>query len=161
MAITVFCENHPEVETKLHCSQCSKPVCVNCMVHARVGIRCDDCGKARPSPEYNVSRPLLARSIVATCSTGLITGIFLTALILPLFNNSLFIYIILWAGIGYVQSEVANWASKHKRGRPLQYAAGIGITLVFFTKILLGTQLNIADLLGVGIAIYIAYLRLR
>jgi membrane associated rhomboid family serine protease len=37
-----YCYRHPDVETGLSCSECGRPICVDCMTVAPVGIRCPD-----------------------------------------------------------------------------------------------------------------------
>ena len=43
------CAKHSDVETSLTCGRCEKPVCLRCMTHTDVGIRCRDCAPARPA----------------------------------------------------------------------------------------------------------------
>ena len=40
------CEKHPKEETSLTCGRCEVPICVRCVVHSDVGIRCRNCGPA-------------------------------------------------------------------------------------------------------------------
>lgn len=40
------CYRHPNVTTKLRCSECDRPICVDCMHDSAVGQRCPEC--ARP-----------------------------------------------------------------------------------------------------------------
>ena len=42
------CAKHSDVETSVSCGRCEKPVCVRCMVHTDVGVRCRDCAPPRP-----------------------------------------------------------------------------------------------------------------
>ena len=43
-----YCYRHPDRETGLSCSECGRPICVDCMTSAPVGIRCPEhSGKAR------------------------------------------------------------------------------------------------------------------
>lgn len=42
MAETRYCYRHPDRETGLSCSDCGRPICVDCMTAAPVGIRCPD-----------------------------------------------------------------------------------------------------------------------
>ena len=42
------CAKHPDVETSISCGRCGTPVCVKCMVHTDVGVRCRNCAPARP-----------------------------------------------------------------------------------------------------------------
>ena len=41
------CYRHPDRETALHCSNCGRPICAECMTHAAVGIRCPECAAGR------------------------------------------------------------------------------------------------------------------
>jgi membrane associated rhomboid family serine protease len=45
-----FCYRHPDRETGLSCSECGRPICVDCMTVAPVGIRCPDHAGTRPRP---------------------------------------------------------------------------------------------------------------
>jgi membrane associated rhomboid family serine protease len=47
------CYRHPDRETGLSCSECGRPICVDCMTVAPVGIRCPEhAGRtARPTPK--------------------------------------------------------------------------------------------------------------
>jgi membrane associated rhomboid family serine protease len=42
VADTQYCYRHPDRETGLSCSECGRPICVDCMTVAPVGIRCPD-----------------------------------------------------------------------------------------------------------------------
>jgi membrane associated rhomboid family serine protease len=42
MAEPTTCYRHPDRETGLSCSECGRPICVDCMTVAPVGIRCPD-----------------------------------------------------------------------------------------------------------------------
>ncbi len=43
----MYCYRHPDRETGLSCSECGRPICVDCMTAAPVGIRCPEhSGKA-------------------------------------------------------------------------------------------------------------------
>jgi membrane associated rhomboid family serine protease len=42
MAEARYCYRHPDRETGLSCSECGRPICVDCMTVAPVGIRCPD-----------------------------------------------------------------------------------------------------------------------
>ena len=38
-----YCENHPHVESTLHCNRCDKPICAKCAVLTETGYRCKEC----------------------------------------------------------------------------------------------------------------------
>ena len=40
---TLYCANHPDVETLLRCNRCGKPICTRCAVRTPVGFRCKEC----------------------------------------------------------------------------------------------------------------------
>jgi membrane associated rhomboid family serine protease len=57
MAAQRFCYRHPDRETGLSCSECGRPICVDCMTVAPVGIRCPDHSGTRPRAVTAASRP--------------------------------------------------------------------------------------------------------
>jgi len=57
MAEPRYCYRHPDRETGLSCSECGRPICVDCMTVAPVGIRCPDHGGARPRAVTAATRP--------------------------------------------------------------------------------------------------------
>ena len=42
---TIYCANHPSVETTLRCNKCEKPICTKCAVLTPTGYRCKECIK--------------------------------------------------------------------------------------------------------------------
>jgi hypothetical protein len=44
---TLYCENHPHVETSLRCNRCGKPICSKCAVHTPTGYRCKECVRSQ------------------------------------------------------------------------------------------------------------------
>jgi hypothetical protein len=42
---TLYCANHPGVETALRCNRCDKPICPKCAVRSPVGYSCKECVK--------------------------------------------------------------------------------------------------------------------
>ena len=57
-----YCYRHPDRETGLSCSDCGRPICVDCMTVAPVGIRCPEHGGAKPRAVAAASRPASAAS---------------------------------------------------------------------------------------------------
>ncbi len=55
------CYRHPDRETGLSCSECGRPICVDCMTVAPVGIRCPD-HAATSGPPRRVPAPRLPRA---------------------------------------------------------------------------------------------------
>ncbi len=44
---TLYCANHPSVETVLRCNRCEKPICIKCAVKTPTGYRCKECVKSQ------------------------------------------------------------------------------------------------------------------
>ena len=42
---TIYCVNHPSIETTLRCNKCEKPICAKCAVLTPTGYRCKECIK--------------------------------------------------------------------------------------------------------------------
>jgi membrane associated rhomboid family serine protease len=63
------CYRHPDRETGLHCSNCGRPICTDCMTHAAVGIRCPECAGQRTAAQragFTLPRaPVLTYALIA------------------------------------------------------------------------------------------------
>jgi len=75
------CYRHPDRETGLSCSECGRPICVDCMSTAPVGIRCPDhaaTGRAL-GKTVKAARPSLSRdgTIVTKALIVVIVAIYL------------------------------------------------------------------------------------
>ena len=90
MAEAATCYRHPDRETGLSCSECGRPICVDCMSVAPVGIRCPDhAGQALRSQPVtqrvkNVGRGTQALPVAFVTKTlvGLNVGIYLLQLVM-------------------------------------------------------------------------------
>lgn len=40
-----YCYRHPNVETRVSCSRCDRPICPDCMTPTPVGMRCPECSR--------------------------------------------------------------------------------------------------------------------
>ncbi len=40
---TLYCDNHPNIETTLRCNRCEKPICSKCAILTETGYRCTEC----------------------------------------------------------------------------------------------------------------------
>jgi hypothetical protein len=50
---SMYCANHPDVETYLRCNKCGKPICLKCAELTEVGYRCKDCIREQQNVFYN------------------------------------------------------------------------------------------------------------
>jgi membrane associated rhomboid family serine protease len=51
------CYRHPDRQTGVHCSNCGRPICPDCMTATPVGMRCPDCATNRAVRSPGFSRP--------------------------------------------------------------------------------------------------------
>ena len=160
MQDTNYCARHPDTETNLRCGRCDTLVCPQCLVHSPVGVRCPDCGRPAPLPQYSVSGPLLARAVGAGLLMGLGGGLIMAVVVRPLVFGLM--YVAAMAGFGYLLGEGMGLAAARKRGRSLQFVAAGALILAYAVIIyFVRANLDVFDLAGAALAGYVAFLRLR
>lgn len=81
------CYRHPDRETRLACSNCDRPVCVDCVRAAPVGQRCLECasnaGTTRVLGMQDVVGQTLKTPIVTFVVLGISLAVFATELLIP------------------------------------------------------------------------------
>jgi membrane associated rhomboid family serine protease len=79
------CYRHPDRETRLSCSSCGRPVCVDCVHTAPVGQRCPDCaapqGRARVITAADIRGGGVSRAPVSTVLIAVCAGAFALTLV--------------------------------------------------------------------------------
>src|SRR5688500_11074513 len=83
------CYRHPDRETRIACSNCGRPVCIDCVRTADVGQRCLECAAPAPGAEAldmdDVRRGPVRPAVVTFGILGLSIAIFaLDFLVAPL-----------------------------------------------------------------------------
>ncbi len=108
MTESLYCINHPNVETYLRCARCGVPICPKCAVRIEVGYVCPACRNRQQQVFYADFRPIhyLIAGIVAL-PLALIAG-----LIIPQ-TGWFVIFLGPLAGMGI--SEAARWAIRRRR----------------------------------------------
>ena len=158
-----YCAEHSEIPTNLRCSRCDKPVCPECMVQAPVGIRCREHGQPTKLPTYDVSTGFVVRGVSVGVGIGVLGGLILG--VAGAYTNLFFIpyvFTLAMVGLGYLVGEGISRATNRKRGQPLIVAAVVGVVLAFVVVVAFtGLQLNLFDLIALGIAIFLAIQRVR
>src|SRR5215216_4699773 len=133
----VPCADHPDVETRLRCSRCGRPICPRCSVRAPVGMRCPDCAGTRSSVAANPAGTITAAAAGLAVATvvGLAWGFF------PEWQ----FYWALLLGFGTVEMMVR--LLKKRQGLDLQ---AIAIAIVVYGIVL--SRVVLAQRLGVNLA---------
>ncbi|CAN5140737.1 rhomboid family intramembrane serine protease [soil metagenome] len=79
------CYRHPDRETRLSCSSCARPVCVDCVRSAAVGQRCPDCaapqGRARVITAADIRGGGVSRAPVSIALIAVSAGVFALTLV--------------------------------------------------------------------------------
>ncbi len=122
------CANHPSVETLVSCSNCGKPICTDCMVHAPVGVKCRDCARMPKSALVRLKPAKAALAVAAAAGTALGAGIAMGALANSGFG---FLGFLVAFGIGVLMAEVVTRASGYYRGREAGVIAAGGSVLAY------------------------------
>lgn len=126
---TLYCANHPNVETLLRCNKCGKPICMKCAVRTAVGYRCRECIRAQQAIYYNAEtfdNPI-------AFGVGLLTALFATPIVGFVLRFSGFFGIILafviGSAAGGILAQIIRWAVGRRRGRYLRFFAIAGVVL--------------------------------
>jgi hypothetical protein len=122
------CANHPNVETLVSCSNCGKPICPDCMVHAPVGVKCRDCARMPRSALVRLKPQKAATAVAAAIGAAALMGVALAALNGTGFG--FFGFIIAFA-VGAVMAEVVTRTSGYYRGRESGAIAAGGSMLAY------------------------------
>ena len=119
----VPCAQHPDVETRLRCSRCGKPICPRCAVRTPVGMRCPDCAGTRHTVAANTAGTIKAAvaGFLVAIAVGLVWGY------LPTWQ----FYLALALGFGVVETMARLLPAR--RGLDLQL---IAIAIVVFGVLL-------------------------
>ena len=159
------CANHRGVETRVFCSDCGKPICPDCMVHAAVGIKCRDCARLPRSARVTLRPDRAARAVVVSLGSGSGIGVVLglvtaQALVFGLLGTLIAGVLVgmgvgratLWAS-GYHRSSSTGWIAV--AGAVLAYVVAAGVVAAQF-----GGSIRfylVAELLGLLVAAFFAH----
>ncbi len=147
----MYCYRHPDVETRLRCNRCGKPICLKCAKLTDVGYRCPDCIRSVQDKYFNAkgSDNLIALG-VATLITAIaapIAGILFR--LFPFFFINLIIAVLVGGSAGGVLSQIIRRSVGKRRSRQMRFYALGGIIIGG----LLGAYLA-SMILGLPIALF-------
>lgn len=162
------CKRHPDFQTSVSCGRCGDRVCPRCLVHAPVGVRCPDCGRAAVNPIFDVPLPMLLRAAAVGLGIALLGGgLFwiaprlLTALAVPLNAETWRVVLISLAAIlaaqGYLIGEAVSRVVNRKRGTKLKILSCVSMFVAFtLGSYFTGAGYNPIMLIGGLVGFYLA-----
>jgi len=145
------CVNHPDVETRLTCSNCGDPICAHCMVSTVVGQKCPRCARQSTRARGYPGSLLLLRAFGAGLAVAAVGA-------LVLLKVGLFGGILLAAGYGFLVGEAVRQAARkriHSRLGAIAAASlviGLGCIAIVFSIPLLAPQVLLFLAVGGGVA---------
>jgi hypothetical protein len=154
-----YCSFHPNVETRLRCSKCGKPICPKCAVQTPVGFRCPDCIRVQQAIFYTASPVDYGIAVVVGLAISTIAAFILGQV-------GIFLSLILGPVAGGVIAEVVRWAIRRRRGRWMWLVVSTCIALGGLLSLILSAFLFrptglLSLIIYVALAIGTAYARLR
>lgn len=119
--LTLYCTNHPQVETTLRCNRCERPICARCAVLTPTGYKCRDCVRGQQkvfetAEWYDYPVTLILAGVLSF--TGSLISSFLgffTIFIAPI--------------AGTIIAEVIRAALRRRRSKRLFQIAALGTIL--------------------------------
>ncbi|MEX1019772.1 MAG: hypothetical protein WDZ49_08940 [Litorilinea sp.] len=144
---TLYCVNHPTVETLLRCNRCGRPICLKCAELTDVGYRCKECIRGVQDKYF-------------TASTGdnfIAFGVALavTAVIAPILGILLgmvrffgWIIALMLGGVaGGTLVQIVRAAIRKRRGRYIRHYAVAGVMMgVVVGSLVAGALLGVSPL---------------
>lgn len=162
------CAAHPEIETNLTCAKCGRAICLRCLVQTPVGARCPDCARLKKLPTYTVSNRHYLKAAGVGIGMAIACGV-VWALIVGLVS-SVYVNLLLAAGVGYAIGEVISLSVNRKRGKGLAVIAGVSVVLSSALSLLFpwGYPFSISvilywviNLVALALGVFIAVSRFR
>ena len=183
----ITCYNHKKTETVLSCSRCNKPVCNKCTIDSFVGIKCKDCGIIGKPAILNISFSDVFRVLSISLLFSFFVGFIYSLILVIILNIDLLgniqstalmslriITLIFLVFFGVVNGELVKKLSKNKLNRIFPVIAAMNTLVlwivIFFTFSSVFLQYQIwwyqffyqpVAMLGLGIAIYLSYIRVK
>lgn len=163
-ADVLHCYIHPDRETGLRCTNCDRPICADCVRPAAVGQLCPECAKIRRPVNYQVGvGTLLAAGIIALLY-GVLVSFLGAQVLLRIGFFSLIVAFLLGPMAGDLLIRLIDRFTHNKRGRPMQFAVGVCLSLGALPLVLLITLVGrfpLSLILFLVVAVVTAVTRLR
>lgn len=136
--ITLYCANHPQIETMLRCNRCEKPICAKCAILTPTGYRCKECVRGQQKVFETAiwfDYPLIFGVVAIMAGLGAFAAMYLN-----------FFTIFLAPIAGGIIAEAARFVTKKRRSKKLFRLAVVAAVVGCFP--IIAVQLVVLDLLG-------------
>lgn len=121
-----MCARHPDVATRLRCSECDTPICPRCSIDAAVGQKCPVCAK---QPRSAVPRGKPRQFVKGGVAGGVAAGVL--AFVLPFVWQFGVFSLLATAGGGYAIGRAVRWGAEGSGLAPFRnLAIGLGVLMV-------------------------------
>ena len=126
---TLYCSNHPGVETNLRCNNCNKPICVQCAIKTPTGYRCPECVKGQQKKFETAEWQDYPLALLAAFLLSLFGGWLVTflSLLTTLFAGIL--VFLMTPTYGFAISEIIRRLINRRRSKRLFQFTAISIAL--------------------------------
>ncbi len=118
---TLYCANHPKVETLLRCNQCGKPICPKCVVSTPTGYRCAECVRG----QQRIFDTAVWYDFVTAAAICLVLS-YLGSLVVRYIG---FFTIFVAPLIGGAIAELTRLAVRRRRSQRLYFTAGVAAAI--------------------------------
>ena len=122
----LFCSNHPNVETQLHCNNCNKPICAKCANPTPTGYRCDECIRGQQK-KFNTATWYDFPAVFIILTVVSFFGALFTSVIANFFFGLLNVLFAPFAGM--VLTEIARYIVKRRRSKRLFQISALAAAL--------------------------------
>lgn len=117
----LYCANHPNVETRLRCNRCEKPICARCAVQTPTGYRCRECVRGQ-------------QKVFETAQWQDIPLAFLVSALISFLGSLIagymgFFVIFIAPIVGTMAAEAARFITQRRRSEPLFKMVAAGALL--------------------------------
>lgn len=143
---TLYCANHPTVETNLRCNRCEKPICSKCAVLTPTGYRCQECVRNQQkvfdtAVWYDYIFAIAIGFILSYIGSRIVTYIgFFTIFVAPI--------------AGMIIAEAIRAAIRRRRSNKLFLLSGIAVALGALIPVLLWLLWGFLSLTLVWLGVY-------
>lgn len=150
------CYRHANRTTALHCSNCERPICTECMIAAPVGSKCPECGTLPRTALAKVPLKNIARATGA----GIVLAMFLGFIAIQFSQMFTFFSLVIAYLAGMAVADGVRRASGGYRDKSIAFVAGacafVGMLWPYGLNALEGDAIRVERLLFPVLAAIIA-----